>query len=88
MYPCDFLKSKGYIVAINNPYKGVELVERYSAPAIGRHSIQIEINRALYLDENTYKKNKNYETLKSDLTDLIAHLADYTQNQLIPIAAD
>ena len=83
----DFLQSKGYRVAINNPYKGVELVERYSAPALGRHSIQIEINRALYMDEQSCAKNKNYEALKSDITALIAHIADYTQSQLQPLAA-
>lgn len=84
----DHLKSKGYIVAINNPYKGVELVERYSAPASGRHSLQIEINRALYLDEDTYKKSKNYDALKADITELIAFCADYVQSNLVPIAAD
>ena len=52
----DQLKSMGYKVAINDPYKGVELVERYSDPARGRHSIQIEICRSLYIDEETYQK--------------------------------
>lgn len=84
----DFLKSKGYKVAINDPYKGVELVERYSNPATGRHSIQIEISRALYLDEETYEKNKNYETLKGDITDLVAFCADYVQANLTQLAAD
>ncbi len=84
----DHIKSKGYIVAINTPYKGVELVERYSQPSIGRHSIQIEISKALYLNEETYKKNKNYDTLKSDITDLIAFCAAYTKSNLIPMAAD
>ena len=37
----------------NHPYKGVELVRRYSAPAQHRHSIQLEINRKLYMDEST-----------------------------------
>jgi len=84
----DFLTSNGYKVAINNPYKGVELVQRYSNPAAGRHSLQIEVNRALYLNEETYKKSKNYNTLKTDITKLINFCADYTQSQLIPIAAD
>ena len=84
----DFLKSKSYNVAINNPYKGVELVERYSCPSIGRHSLQIEINRALYLNEETYEKSKNYQKIKNDMTNLIAYLAEYTQSQLIPVAAD
>ena len=84
----DFLKSLGYKVAINDPYKGVELVEKYSAPAAGRHSIQIEICKALYLNEDTYKKNKNYEALKSDITKLIGFCADYASANLVQLAAD
>lgn len=84
----DFIKSLGYKVAINNPYKGVELVERYSNPATGRHSLQIEISRALYLNEDTYEKSKNYENLKSDITKLIAFCAAYTQSNLTALAAD
>ncbi len=61
----------GYNVAINAPYKGVELVERFSNPAYNRHSIQIEINKALYLNEKTGEKSKNFEKLKNDLNDLI-----------------
>ncbi len=79
----DFIKSIGYKVAINNPYKGVELVERYSNPAHGRHSIQIEINRALYLDEKTYKKSKNYEKLKSDITKLIEFCGEYVNRNIL-----
>lgn len=67
----DFLVSLGYKVAINNPYKGVELVERYSDPARGKHSLQIEIARALYLNEDTYEKSKNYAKLKGDIEKLI-----------------
>ncbi len=65
------LKDMGYHVAINAPYKGVELVERFSNPALNRHSIQIEINKALYLDEKTGKKSKNFENLRNDLNNLI-----------------
>ncbi|MEZ5659531.1 MAG: N-formylglutamate amidohydrolase [Burkholderiaceae bacterium] len=49
----EVLEAAGYQVAINNPYKGQELVVRYSDPAAGRHSLQIEINRALYMNEDT-----------------------------------
>lgn len=84
----DFLREKGYKVAINDPYKGVELVERYSNPATGRHSLQIEISRALYLDEETYEKSKNYNNLKDDMTSLIEFCATYVQSNLTALAAD
>ena len=78
----DFLKNLGYKVAINDPYKGVELVERYSDPAQGRHSLQIEINRALYMNEETFEKSKNYEKLKADITKLIEFLSEFTKQKL------
>lgn len=84
----DFLKAKGYKVAVNNPYKGVELVERYSAPATGRHSIQIEICRSLYMNEKTCKKSKNFNRLKDDIIDLIHFIAAYAQANLTTLAAD
>ncbi len=45
------LVSMGYVVSVNDPYKGVELVKAYSKPANGRHSLQVEINKRLYMDE-------------------------------------
>ena len=50
----------GYSVAINDPYKGVEIVRRHGRPAEGRHSLQIELNRRLYMDEATLEPNANY----------------------------
>ena len=82
------LQSKGYNVAINTPYKGVALVENYSAPAMGRHSLQIEINRKLYLNEETGKKSNNYSALKREITNLVQFCAQYTKDNIVPIAAD
>jgi N-formylglutamate deformylase len=84
----DFLKGLGYRVAINDPYKGVELVQRYSAPSTGRHSLQIEIAKALYLNEQTYQKSNNYNIRKNDIQKLIEYCATYVQNRRIPLAAD
>ncbi|MET3439559.1 N-formylglutamate deformylase [Variovorax paradoxus] len=50
---CEHLREQGYSVDYNHPYKGVELVRRHGRPAENRHSIQIEINRKLYMDEAT-----------------------------------
>ena len=84
----DFLKSLGHIVSINDPFKGVELVRRYSNPARGRHSIQIEINKALYMNETTGEKNRNYNALKGDIEKLCAFIADYARANLVQKAAD
>lgn len=84
----DFLKGLGYRVAVNDPYKGVELVRRYSNPATGRHSLQIEVARSLYLDEDTYKKSRKFGALKTDIDRLIGFCANYVQSLRLPMAAD
>jgi N-formylglutamate deformylase len=62
-----FLRQRGYSVEINFPYKGVELVRRYGDPARQRHSIQVEINRKLYMDEATLAMHAGSDRLKADL---------------------
>jgi N-formylglutamate amidohydrolase len=69
------LRGRGYSVRINDPYKGVEIVRRHGRPTERRHALQIEVNRALYMDERTLVPNAHYATLKTDLTHLIAGLA-------------
>ena len=71
---CDHLRGLGYHVAYNHPYKGVELVRRYSDPAAHRHSIQLEINRKLYMNEQTLDINDGFDALKTSLRSLIAML--------------
>ena len=71
---CTHLRGLGYDVSYNHPYKGVELVRRYSNPAVHRHSIQLEINRKLYMNEATFELNEGYERLKTSLRSLLAVL--------------
>ncbi len=73
----SFLTGRGYSVAINDPYKGMELVRANGAPAEGRHSLQIEVNRKLYMDERTREPNAGYDALKATFSDLSRHLADH-----------
>ena len=68
------LSAQGLRVQINSPYKGAELVRRYSNPAQGRHSVQIELNRALYMDEKSCEKNSNYPLLQKKLQQLVDQL--------------
>ncbi len=73
----EFLIKNGYKVAINTPYKGVELVKKYSNPAMGKHSIQIEIARNLYMNEENCQKNRKFIDLQNDINDLIIYMSDY-----------
>lgn len=63
----QFLRGRGYSVEVNFPYKGVELVRRYGKPAQQRHSIQLEVNRKLYMDEASFALTPGAERLRGDL---------------------
>jgi N-formylglutamate deformylase len=71
----DYLRGAGFTVAVNDPYKGFELVRRHGNPAQGRHSLQIEINRALYMEEVTLSKTPNFVKMQSILSDMVGVLA-------------
>ena len=68
---CAYLRNLGYKVAYNHPYKGVELVRRYSNPGGQRHSIQLEINRKLYMNESTLEMTSGFAPLKQHLQSLV-----------------
>ena len=75
-----FLRGRGYSVAVNDPYKGVELVRAHSDPAAGRHSLQIEINRRLYMNETSFAKSADYAATKATVAALMAMLAAFAQS--------
>ncbi|MES2424680.1 MAG: N-formylglutamate amidohydrolase [Pseudomonadota bacterium] len=66
-----FLEQRGYSVGYNHPYKGVELVRRYGQPAENLHSIQLEINRGLYMDENSLVLRDGFAPLQETLRELL-----------------
>jgi N-formylglutamate amidohydrolase len=76
------LAAMGYDVRVNDPYKGVELVRAYSNPAEGRMSLQLEINKRLYMDEATRTRNTSFETLQRQLLELVDAVLDYTESVL------
>lgn len=76
------LRGYGYDVAVNDPYKGVEIVRRHGRPAERRHSLQIEVNRRLYMNEDTLEPNAGYPQLARDLDRLVASLAAFVGARL------
>src|SRR5712691_10506678 len=77
-----FLRGLGYDVRINEGYKGVEIVRRQGRPAENRHSLQIEVDRSLYMDQKTLEKLPGFDRLKSDLAALVAALAEFVRDRL------
>ena len=69
------LRACGYSVARNQPYKGGDIVRRHGDPARGRHSLQIEINRALYMDEARFEPSAGFDALQRNLTGLAQAIA-------------
>jgi N-formylglutamate amidohydrolase len=83
------LTRRGFSVAMNAPYAGGFTTGHYGNPRRGRHALQIEINRALYMDERSYRKKPGFERLAAEMTALVAHLGQLMQQCLteLPRAA-
>jgi N-formylglutamate deformylase len=81
-----FLADLGYDVRVNDPYKGVELVRAYSNPAEGRMSLQLEINKRLYMDEATRTQSAGFEPLQRQLATLVDAVLDYAAGELAAAA--
>jgi len=81
-FVADWLRARGYNVAVNDPYKGVEIVRRYGQPSQGRHSLQIEVNRKLYMDEALLRPSAGYDKLRADFGALTAALVEWTRAQV------
>jgi len=85
------LRGLGYTVRINEVYKGVEIVKRQGRPLEGRHSLQIEVDRSLYIDQKTLEKTSNFAQLQADITRLIDALTAFASSRLTesrPAAAE
>ncbi len=67
----------GYRVVRNTPYSGGYSTLRYGKPAHGFEALQIEINRALYMDEENHKKAKGFARLRKDMRLLGQSVCDY-----------
>jgi N-formylglutamate amidohydrolase len=73
----EALRGMGYEVKVNDPFKGVELVRAFSDPKAGRHSLQIEVNRRLYMDERTREKSSGFDILCKNLDRLLQVVSSY-----------
>ena len=77
------LSALGYSVGLNHPFKGAEIVTRHGNPTAGRHSLQIEINRGLYMDEARIEKNGDFHELKRDIDRLIVVIASHARGRTV-----
>jgi N-formylglutamate deformylase len=81
------LREQGYVVCRNKPYAGGFITEHYGNPAVGLHAIQLEINRALYMDERRFERSSSFARLAADLELLADRLAGIPIQELRPYRA-
>jgi N-formylglutamate amidohydrolase len=73
----DFLDGMGFSAVRNKPYAGGFITEHYGRPVRGLHALQIEINRALYVDEATLEKKREFPVIAAALSTFMRQMADY-----------
>jgi len=83
----DTLRELGYSVSRNKPYAGGFITEHYGNPAAGLHTIQLELNRALYMDERRYERTAGFAQVAADMETLALRLAAIPYEELRPYRA-
>ena len=69
------LRDHGFQVARNAPFAGAYIAQTYGRPGIGQHAIQIEIDRALYMDEKTIRRSAAYDGFHDRFSAVLAAIA-------------
>src|ERR1700730_3844513 len=77
----------GYTVSRNKPYAGGFITEHYGNPSVGVHAIQLEVNRALYMDERRYERSESFAKLAAHLLSLADRVADIPLEEMRPYQA-
>jgi N-formylglutamate amidohydrolase len=82
------LRAAGYRVRRNKPFAGGFITENFGAPSKGVHAVQIEIARALYLDERRLVRTENWAELRENLFHAVKTLAQEFGGDLSRHAAE
>lgn len=78
----------GLVVSRNVPFAGAYIVQRYGRPARGQHVIQVEINRALYMDEQRVAPSPAFAELQARMTGVIGDILRDLNQDGQPVAAE
>jgi N-formylglutamate deformylase len=81
------MRGFGYVVSRNKPYAGGFITEHYGNPSAGLHAIQLEVNRALYMDERRYQRVATFGKLAAEFAMLADRLAEIPLEELRPYRA-
>jgi N-formylglutamate amidohydrolase len=83
----DTMSRLGYSVGRNKPYAGGFITEHYGKPASGLHALQLELNRAVYMDERRREKGPRFTQVAADFATLADTLATLPLGHLGPFQA-
>jgi len=78
----------GLVVTRNTPFAGAYMTQAYGRPARGCHAVQVEIDRALYMNERLIRPNGNFEAFRSLLSGVIRDIAEIGRAEALPLAAE
>jgi N-formylglutamate amidohydrolase len=81
------MSALGYSVGRNKPYAGGFITEHYGNPASGLHTIQLELNRAIYMDERRRERGARFAQVVADFAMLAESLAAVPLGNLGPFQA-
>lgn len=79
-----FLAKRGFAVTLNAPYAGGFTTGHYGHPRRGRHALQIELNRALYMDEQSFRRKPAFDSLRDEMAALVKRLGEVIRDTLRP----
>ena len=71
------LSKREYYVAKNRPYSGAFITFNYCEPRRQSYTLQLEINREIYADEDTLQKNEYFHRVSVDLSEVVTNLANF-----------
>lgn len=84
----DAVRRLGFSVACNDPYAGGHVTEHHGDPDAGTHALQIEIDRALYLDDGLREAGKGFDKVARLIADIAAGVGATIAGDPLPIAAE
>jgi N-formylglutamate amidohydrolase len=72
------------VVTLNKPYAGGYITEQYGDPSKGVHALQIEINRALYMDEETLVLRRDFRNVRAHITQVAERIIEECPDIMMP----
>jgi len=78
----------GLVVTRNTPFAGAYITQAYGRPGRGRHAVQVEIDRALYMDERRIRPNRNFDAFRDLMRGVVHEIAEIGRAETVPLAAE